>query len=217
MTKLTHLPLVGHTCISDSVSIGSDNGLSPIRCQAIIWINVGSLSKFSEISIKIQKFSFMKMPLKPFCPSGDELTQWGRVTHICVSKLTIIASDNGLSPGRRQAIIWTNAGILLIEPLRTNFSEIWSKIHTFSFKKMHLKLSSATWRPFCLSLNVLRQHFYKIIWQVLPLLHLVTPVKYEWNPWNLTVTFEKPGEIKEQSFIETHPRDEMLPQEIYNE
>ena len=39
-------------------------------------------------------------------------------------KLSIIGSDNGLSPGRRQAIIWTNAGILLIEPLGTNFSEI---------------------------------------------------------------------------------------------
>ena len=32
------------------------------------------------------------------------LTHWGRVTHICVSKLTIIGSDNGLSPGGRQAI-----------------------------------------------------------------------------------------------------------------
>ena len=42
------------------------------------------------------------------------LTHWGRVTHICVSNLTIIGSDNGLSTGRRQAIIWTNAGILLI-------------------------------------------------------------------------------------------------------
>ena len=52
------------------------------------------------------------------------LTHWGRVTHICVSKLTIIGSDNGLSPGRRQAIIWNNAGLLLIEPLGTNSSEI---------------------------------------------------------------------------------------------
>ena len=52
------------------------------------------------------------------------LTHWGRVTHICVSKLTIIGSDNGLSLGRRQAIIWTNDGILLIWPLGTNFSEI---------------------------------------------------------------------------------------------
>ena len=39
-----------------------------------------------------------------------------RVTHICVANLAIIGSDNGLSPGRRQAIIWTNAGILFIGP-----------------------------------------------------------------------------------------------------
>ena len=83
------------------------------------------------------------------------LTHWGRVTYICVGKITIIGSDNGLSPGRRQAIIQTNDGILLTEPLGTNFNEIWSEIHTFSFKKMHLKLSSAKWRPFCLGLNVL--------------------------------------------------------------
>ena len=51
------------------------------------------------------------------------LTHWGRVTHICVSKLIIIGSENGLSPDRRQAIIWTNAGLLSIRPLRTNFSE----------------------------------------------------------------------------------------------
>ena len=85
------------------------------------------------------------------------LTHWGRVTHICVGNLTIIGSDNGLSPGRRQAIIWTNAGILLIGPWETNFSEILISIHTFSFKKIHLKISSVKWRPFCLGLNVLRQ------------------------------------------------------------
>ena len=83
------------------------------------------------------------------------LTHWGRVTYICVSKLTITGSDNGLSPSRRQAIVWTDAGILLIGPLKTNFNEILSKIHTFSFKKMHLNMSSAKWRPFCLGLNVL--------------------------------------------------------------
>ena len=83
------------------------------------------------------------------------LTHWGRVTHICVTKLIIIGSDNGLSPGRRQAIIGTNTGILLIGPLVTKFSENLIKIQTFSFKKMHLKMSSAKWRPFCLGLNVL--------------------------------------------------------------
>ena len=48
------------------------------------------------------------------------LTYSSRVTHICVSNLTIIGSDNGLSPGRRQAIIWTNAVILLTGRLGTN-------------------------------------------------------------------------------------------------
>ena len=71
--------------------------------------------------------------------------------------LTIIASDNALLPSRRQAIIWTNAGIFLIRPLWTNLSEILIEIHIFSFKKMHLKLSSAKRRPFCLGLNVLKQ------------------------------------------------------------
>ena len=84
---------------------------------------------------------------------GITLTHWGRVTHICVVKLTIIGSDNGLSPGRRQAIIWTNAGILLIGPLETNFIEILIGIQTFSFRKMDLKMSSAKWRLFCLGLN----------------------------------------------------------------
>ena len=85
------------------------------------------------------------------------LTHWGRVTHICVSNLTTIGSVNGLSPARRQAITWTNGGILLIRPLGTNFSEILIEISTFSFKKMRLKISSAKWRPFCLGLNVLSQ------------------------------------------------------------
>ena len=65
----------------------------------------------------------------------EVLTHWGRVMHICVSKLNIIASDNGLSPGQHQAIIWTNAGILLIKPSGTNFSEILIRIQIFSFTK----------------------------------------------------------------------------------
>ena len=79
------------------------------------------------------------------------------MTHICVSRLTVTGSDNGLSPGRRQAIIWTIAGILLIGPLGTNFSENLIEILTFSLTKMRLNVSSAKWRPFCLGLNVLIQ------------------------------------------------------------
>ena len=70
------------------------------------------------------------------------------MTHICVGTNTNIGSDNGLSPGRRQAIIRTNAGILLIGQLGTNFSGILREIHTSSFKKMRLKVSSAIWRPY---------------------------------------------------------------------
>ena len=84
------------------------------------------------------------------------LTHWGRVTHICVNDLTSIGSDNGLSPGRRQAIIRTNAGILLIRPLGTNFSEFLVEILIVSFKKMRLKVSFAKRLPFCLGLNELR-------------------------------------------------------------
>ena len=74
---------------------------------------------------------------------------------IWVNKLTIIGSDNGLSPGRRQAIIWTNAGILFIPLLGRQYSEILIEIHIFSLKKMHLKMASAKWRPFCFGLNEL--------------------------------------------------------------
>ena len=99
------------------------------------------------------------------------LTHWGRVTHICISKQTIFGSDNGLSPCRRQAIIWTNTGILLIGTLGTKLSEIlcrglnvlttfssafpWIKITLFLFKfhwilwpMLQLKKLCAKWQPF---------------------------------------------------------------------
>ena len=82
------------------------------------------------------------------------LNHWGPVTHICVSKLSTIGSDNGLSPDRHQAIIWINAGILLIRHLATNFNEMLIEIHTFSVKKKLFKMSSGKRRSFCL--NVLK-------------------------------------------------------------
>ena len=93
---------------------------------------------------------------QPVSYDGD-LTHWGRATHICISNLTIIGSDNGLSPGRRQAIIWTNAQLLSIGPLQTYFNENLIKIQQFSLKKMHMKMSSAKWCPSCLGLNVLKE------------------------------------------------------------
>ena len=58
-------------------------------------------------------------------------------------------------PGRCQAFFWINVEILLIRPLRTNFSGILIEIHTFSLKKMHLKMSSGRWGPFCLGIKLL--------------------------------------------------------------
>ena len=94
------------------------------------------------------------------------LTHWGWVTHIRANRLTIIGLSNGLWPGRRQAIIWTNAGILLIGPLGTNLSGILIKIYTFSIRKMQLKTSPGKWRPFCLGLNVLNKlvELIKTLW-----------------------------------------------------
>ena len=86
---------------------------------------------------------------------ADLLTHCSRVTHICGSGLTIISSDNDLLPGQCHAIIWTNDGILLIGPLGTIVSEILIKLYSFSFRKMHLKMLSGKWRPFCLGLSVL--------------------------------------------------------------
>ena len=111
-------------------------------------------------------------------------THWGRVTHICISKLTIIGSDNDLSPGRRQAIIWTNAGIYLIGPSGTNFSEILIKLYIFSFKKMHLKMSR-NWRPFCLGLNVLTEMPSVLFWAGqcsfgVPCLDITIQDKFSW-------------------------------------
>ena len=100
------------------------------------------------------------------------------MTHICVGKLTIIDSDNGLSPGRRQAIIWTNAGILLIGPLGTYFNEILIGIQPFSFKKTHLKMSFAKWRSLCLGLNV-----------VLMVLFSMYCCQHAWLSYDLNVNY----------------------------
>ena len=149
--------------------------MSPVHQQKSIWSNAGLLlfgpsrTHLIEIWIKIQ-FLLMNLDLRTWWPfflgrnvtkknkavqSVNVLSHWGWVMHICFDNLTINASDNGLSPGQCQAIIWTSAGILLTGPLGTNFSETLIKIHTFSFKKMHLNMLSGKCLPFCLRLNVL--------------------------------------------------------------
>ena len=100
-------------------------------------------------------YCFLDIALWPSPIYCNLLTHWGRVMHICGSKLTIIGLDNGLSPEQCQAIIWTSAEILLIGTLGTNFSEILMEIQTFSLKKLHLKMSSAKCCSCRLGLNEL--------------------------------------------------------------
>ena len=114
----------------------------------------------------------------------DQVYHWGRVTHKCVSELTVIGSDNGLSPGRRQAIFWTNAGILLIGPLGTNFNEILIEIHIISFKKIHLA-------PIFLGLNVV--YFIVCIYKIPCFYHNVIHLFIVWAPlyWSVMTKLTK--------------------------
>ena len=80
---------------------------------------------------------------------ADELTHLPKCHMYAAVNQVSIGSNNGLSPIQCQAIIWTNAGLLSIGPLGTNFSAILIKTQNFSFTKMHLKISSAKSRPFC--------------------------------------------------------------------
>ena len=107
--------------------------LEPMRCQSTAWNNGCCHLDCQEYNAR--KIQTIQLFLSPEDVEGISLTRCGRVMHICFSKLTIIGSDNGLEHGRHQAIIWTNAGILLIRTLGTNFSEISSEIFHFHSTK----------------------------------------------------------------------------------
>ena len=124
---------------------------SIFHCISPALLKQGCLVSKNALWIKFYANLFLRL----------QLTHWGHLMHLCASKLTIIGSDNAFSPEQCQAIIWTNAGILLIGPLWTNFSEIFIEILTFSLKKIHLKMLSVKWQPFCLGLCMLiSQHWF---------------------------------------------------------
>ena len=108
----------------------------------ILWVPLKFHTKYFDLTLKDTMFTCCW-----------RFTSGGRVMHICFGIIIIIGSDDGLSPGQRQAIIWLNAWIMLIGTLGVNRSEIIITINAFSFKKMHLKLSSAKWRLFRPGLN----------------------------------------------------------------
>ena len=95
--------------------------LNHVKRKYIEQDHFGPFQDFYKFSTQIAVMLDLgyKLILAPY-----HLTHWGQVTHICGSKLTIIGSNNGSSPGRHQAIMWTNDGVLLIRPLGANFGEI---------------------------------------------------------------------------------------------
>ena len=136
---------------------------------------------------------------------------WGRVTYhqsiqncimflpleqyqevyVCVGDFTIIGWINGLSPGRRQAIIWTNAGILLIGPIGTNFDEIFFEIQVFlqenEFENVLCDMVAILSRPSCVKLvlqeyfsfstrrfNYKHYHYWNTCWQHINPINLTT-------------------------------------------
>ena len=130
------------------------------------------------------------------------LIDWRWVVHTCIGYLTIIGSYSGFLPSLHQVIIWTNAGILLIWPLGTNFSEILIRIHTFSFKKMHIKMLYAKWCPlspcldvfnnynyicsvYCCFVSVLKNIQFKLHWQWNIAYPLPNPI-YDPRVWSYT-------------------------------
>ena len=139
---------------------------------------------FLKYALKLEPWYVVQLK-----PAWRCLIHWGRETHVCDNKLTIIVSDYGLSPCQRQAIIWTNAGmlIMLIGTLGTHFSEILSEIHTFYWRKCIRK-----WRAFCLGLNVLTRCCIVSIaraWTK-PIINIIAKrmcakfIVAQWRPWS---------------------------------
>ena len=118
--------------------------ITRINIENFVWRHMASLGPTATVILRWLTQTRARIAIAPMF-SVVCLTHWG--------KIIVIASDNGLSSGRCQAIIWTNAGILLIGPLGINLSEMSVEIGAISFKKMHLKMSSAKWRLFRLGLN----------------------------------------------------------------
>ena len=128
-----HLLLVSHICVSESGQHLFGWWLvaysAPSHCSGQCWVIVNwnrlqwNFNLNANLFISENASEDIVCEIVAFCPGGDELnhtqmiilhlkTHWGRVTHICVVNLTSIGPYNGLSPGRRQAIASTNAGIL---------------------------------------------------------------------------------------------------------
>ena len=130
------------------------------------------------------------------------LPRWGGCIYASLNWV-IFGSGNGLSPVQRQAISWTNTGLLSIELVGASFSGIW--ILSFSFKKMQLKRLSAKmaailsrgrwvkkkrWPNFLPHICIARLQWVKILKNVFMLTYTV--VFFLFQKSNEIETFTKP-------------------------
>ena len=129
------------------------------------------------------------------------------MTHICVGKLTTIGSDNGLSPGRRQAIIWTIAGILLFRPLGTKFKWNLNRnsyvfIQENSFENVVCEMAAILSRPQC----VKTLHYWVILFGPSRVaIHHIDLWRKKCHGWHLT------DECFNNSTPPSHVRHRWLP------
>ena len=137
----------------------------PAWVQIMAWRRSGSLNQWWLVywciyaSLALNEFSSWNMDdflVWTFLFVNSFEPEWHIYASVNFPSLVqiMVCHLDGTKP-LHQAIIWTSAGILSIWPIGTNFSEISIDIDIFSFKKIHLKMSSAKCQSFCLILNVL--------------------------------------------------------------
>ena len=136
-------------CLLNSYCSGADQIKHQLRVTGLCEGNSAVAQRASDaenVSIwwRHHVHSILIVPVNQYA----SLTHWGWVTHMCVSNLTIIGSDNGRGAWMAPSHYLDQYGILLIGLLRNLIT-----ICTLSFKKTHLKMSSGKWRPFCIGLN----------------------------------------------------------------
>ena len=123
------------------------------------------------------------------CEQFELLTHWSWMTHICVSKLTIIGSDNGLPPGRRQAIIWNQwwniVNWTLMNKLQWNFKRnSYIFIQEKTFENVVCEMAAILSRHHCVKIYIVGQlvrperilEGFAVLWE-----QLVCSVCFSWN------------------------------------
>ena len=102
-----------------------------------------------KIWLHVSSNKFMSSRVNSSFPSAAYMRQWTGSALVQIMACRLFGNNSLSKP---------MLGCCQLEPLGTNFNEIWIKIHNVSFRKMHLKMKSAKWRPFCPGGDELNAH-----------------------------------------------------------